>query len=158
MTAALTSWWQGQSARERLLLKIAGALLVAALLSLLARPALAAWQGLETAHREAVARQGRIAVKLDLLAGAPAPVPSPAADGQPLTALIADRAAEAGLTLSRNDALGDGGTAIAVASARAPAALAWLAGLESAGLALDQVSLTPGPDGTVALAAEVRAR
>src|SRR3546814_14122209 len=63
-----------------------------------------------------------------------------------------------GLTLDRNEARGAGKATIAIATARAPVLIDWLASLEGQGFIVDQLTITPAADGTVWLTAELRRR
>ena len=68
MMDGVKSWWSGLSTRERWLVGVAGALAVAVLGWALGRPAVAAFLDLETMHRAAIEREGRVAAKARLLA------------------------------------------------------------------------------------------
>jgi general secretion pathway protein M len=155
MIAALNSWWTGLSLRERWLVGIAGAL-AGGLIGwfLIITPLYDALDDAAAAHRAALERQAAVTSRVAALrrgANAAPAAPSAAAS------IIADQAAaEAGLPLSRNDPAGDGGTAIAIANARSPAALALLQRLEAAGLHASELALRRNGDGTVALTATLR--
>jgi general secretion pathway protein M len=155
MMAALSRWWTGLSARERVLVGIAAALAAAVLLWLLIRALVGGMEARAEAHREAIARAARVEAKAALLAAAPAPTAASAQAG-PLDQWLAQSAADTGLTLDRNDARGERLASIAIASARAPALVGWLAGLEAQGVIVDRLSINPGTDGSVALTAELR--
>ena len=64
MMDAVKSWWSGLSMRERRLVGVAGALALAVLGWALGRPAVAAFFDLETRHRAAIEREGRVAAQL----------------------------------------------------------------------------------------------
>jgi hypothetical protein len=70
--------------------------------------------------------------------------------------VLAQGAAEQGLTLSRNDPVGEGGASIAIANGRATALAGWLARMEADGLTPSDLTLRPNADGTVALTATMR--
>lgn len=155
MMDGVKNWWSALSTRERWLMGVAGVLALGVLLWAIARPAYAAFVALEAEHRAAVEREGRVAAKLDLLAVRPASAPA-GGDTLAIDQYLAQSAGEIGLTLDRNEARGGTGAAIAIARAKAPVLIDWLAGLEGQGFVIDQLSITPGADGTVGLTAELR--
>ena len=156
MTEKLQSWWVGLSLRERWLVGIAGVLTLGVILWGLGRPAVAAFIDLENRHRAAIEREGRVAAKVRLLAQRPAKSVAAAVDAVAIDQYLAQSAGEIGLTLDRNEARGDGQATIAVATARAPVLVDWLASLEGQGFVVDQLTITPAADGTVGLTAELR--
>ncbi|HWW59559.1 MAG TPA: type II secretion system protein GspM [Sphingopyxis sp.] len=156
MTEKLQSWWVGLSLRERWLVGIAGVLTLGVILWGLGRPAVAAFIDLEDRHRAAIEREGRVAAKVRLLAQRPAKSVAAAVDAVAIDQYLTQSAGEIGLTLDRNEARGDGQATIAVATARAPVLVDWLASLEGQGFVVDQLTITPAADGTVGLTAELR--
>lgn len=153
MIGTVQPWWAALSQREKWLIGVAAALALLVLAWLTGRGVLGALDAQAERHREAVARAARVEAKAALLA---APVARPPAVAGSLDQWLAQSASDAGLTIDRNDARGDSLASIAIAAARAPGLVAWLAGLEAQGLVFDRMSITPGTDGTVALTAEVR--
>ncbi|WP_033075596.1 type II secretion system protein GspM [Sphingopyxis sp. MWB1] len=157
MMEAMKNWWAGLSNRERWLMGVAGVLALGVLLWAVARPTYAAFVDLQAGHRAAVEREGRVAAKLRLLAQPTAPLSaSPGGAALAIDQYLAQSAGEIGLTLDRNEGRGERGVAIAIARAKAPVLIDWLAGLESQGFIIDQLNITPGADGTVGLTAELR--
>lgn len=156
MTERLQNWWVGLSQRERWLVGIAGLLALGVLLWGLGRPAVAAFIDLESQHRTAIEREGRVAAKVQLLADRPARPVAVAADAVAIDQYLAQSAGEIGLTLDRNEARGSGQATIAIATAKAPVLTDWLASLEGQGFIVDQLTITPAADGTVGLTAELR--
>lgn len=154
MTGAIGQWWGGLSPRERVLIGVAAALALAVLLWLGGRAMFSVVDRRAEAHREAVARAARIEAKAELLS-APAASVTPLPDG-PLDQWLAQSASDLGLTLDRNEARGGKLATIAIGSARAPALLGWLTGLEGQGIIIDRLTITPGTDGSVAMTAELR--
>jgi general secretion pathway protein M len=153
---AIKNWWLALSTRERWLVGVAGALALGVLGWAVGRPAAAAFFDLETRHRAAVEREGRVAAKVALLAQRPAKsAPSPV-DAVAIDQFLAQSAGEIGLTLDRNEARGDRQATIAIATAKAPVLTDWLAGLEGQGFVVDQLTITPAADGTVGMTAELR--
>lgn len=156
MIARIGNWWQGLSRRERWLVGAAGALALGVLGWALGRPAVAMFVDLESRHRAAIEREGRVAAKVQLLGRRPAGAAAAAADATPVDQLLAQSAGDIGLTLDRNEARGPGQATIAIATAKTPVLADWLAGLEAQGLVVDQLTITPGNDGTVGMTAELR--
>ena len=156
MTERLKNWWLGLSQRERWLVAIAGVLALGVLIWGLGRPAVAAFVDLESQHRAAIEREGRVAAKVQLLEARPAKSVATAVDAVAIDQSLAQSASEIGLTLDRNEARGAGQATIAIATARAPVLTDWLASLEGQGFVIDQLTITPAADGTVGLTAELR--
>ncbi|QUM72097.1 type II secretion system protein M [Sphingopyxis granuli] len=156
MRESVQNWWAGLTQRERWLVGVAAVLALAMLLWALARPAYAAFVDLETAHRAAVEREGRVAAKVRLLSRRPAPSVAAAVDAASIDQYLAQSAGEIGLTLDRNEARGARQATIAIATAKAPVLIDWLAALEAQGFVIDQLSITPAADGTVGMTADLR--
>jgi general secretion pathway protein M len=154
MIASLTRWWQALSLREQRLVGVAGALAAVVLLWLILRPLVGYLGGLGEQHKLAVERAARVEAKAALLKGVAAPAGSGVTG--PLDQWLGQSAGDTGLTLDRNEARGEGAATIAIASARGPAAIGWLAQLEGQGVVIDRLAITPGTDGSVAVTAEVR--
>ena len=156
MMEAAKNWWSGLSTRERWLVGVAGALAVAVLGWALGRPAVAAFLDLETTHRAAIEREGRVAAKVKLLAQRPAKSVAAAVDAVAIDQYLTQSAGEIGLTLDRNEARGQGQATIAIGAAKAPVLTDWLASLEEQGFVVDQLTITPAADGTVGMTADLR--
>lgn len=156
MIGKLQTWWTGLSLRERWLVAVAGVLALGVLLWGLGRPAVAAFIDLESRHRAAIEREGRVAAKVQLLGQRPAKSVAAAVDAVAIDQYLAQSAGEIGLTLDRNEARGANQATIAIATARAPVLTDWLASLEGQGFIVDQLTITPAADGTVGLTAELR--
>ena len=58
--------------------------------------------------------------------------------------------------LQSNQPRGNDATLVVVPTARPPAALAWLDGLAAQGIVLEGLTMTPAPDGSVAVNATLR--
>ncbi|WP_447929692.1 type II secretion system protein GspM [Sphingopyxis fribergensis] len=156
MTERLQSWWIALSTRERWLVGVAGVLALGVILWGLGRPAVAAFIDLESQHRAAIEREGRVAAKTQLLAQRPAKSVAAAVDAVAIDQYLAQSAGEIGLTLDRNEARGAEQATIAIATAKAPVLTDWLASLEGQGFVVDQLTITPAADGTVGMTAELR--
>lgn len=156
MTEKLQNWWIALSLRERWLVAIAGVLALGVILWGIGRPAVAAFIDLESRHRAAIEREGRVAAKVQLLAQRPAKSLAAALDAVAIDQYLAQSAGEIGLTLDRNEARGSGQATIAIATAKARVLTDWLAALEAQGFVVDQLTITPAADGTVGMTAELR--
>lgn len=156
MTERLQNWWIALSTRERWLVGIAGGLALGVVLWGIGRPMVAAFIDLESQHRAAIEREGRVSSKVQLLAQRPAKSVAAAVDAAQIDQYLAQSAGEIGLTLDRNEARGAGQATIAIATARATVLTDWLASLEGQGFVVDQLTITPAADGTVGLTAELR--
>lgn len=156
MMAALRLWWTQLSARERLLVSVAGGMTVIVLLWLIISTLAVGLADGAEAQRQALARVARVEAKLALLAQPKAATPTAILAAGPLDQAVAQSATDTGLVLTRNDARGDRGAIIAVASARAPALIGWLASLEDSGVIVDRLNISPGTDGSVAMTVELR--
>lgn len=158
MIAAVQNWWTGLTTRERVLVGIAGALAAGVMLWLATFGVAAALSNARTAHGEAVDRAAAISARVDAIAALEAAgrrTPANASNAT-LDLLVAQSAAERGLTLARNEPQGGGTTIIAVPTIRATDALVWLGALEETGVLAADLSLRPNADGTVALTATLR--
>lgn len=161
MMDGLKIYWAERSPREQRLLMVAGALAAVLLLVLIARPVMIWTEQLQSSHRAAVEREGRVAAKAALLAGPAAAGTGSADSGSGASAgtldqYLAQSASELGLSLSRNDGRGTDGASIAMTQAKAQVVMAWLADLERQGMILGNLTLTPQPDGTLGMTADVR--
>ncbi|HEX7820237.1 MAG TPA: type II secretion system protein GspM [Sphingobium sp.] len=149
----LSDWWSGLSGRERRLVAIMLVLAGGVILWVgIWRPVEAGIASGWTRYGAAVDANASVREKLRLLRRL-----SARSAGAPIGQSVAQSAAEAGLTLDRSAAQGDGRLAVTIASARAGSALAWLAGLESRGMVVETIGMTPGATlGTVAVQAVLR--
>lgn len=159
MTTAIRDWWDGMSLRERWLVGLAG-VLASALVAwfLIWLPLQSALSNAVEAHGIAIDRQAGIAVRvaeIKRLEGGGAATAAAASEAA-VNLILAQSAAEKGLTLSRNDPVGQSGTNIAIANARAPALSTWLMELESTGVTAQDLTIRPNADGTVALTATMQ--
>lgn len=156
MTETLRNWWAELSGRERWLVGAGAVLAFAVLIWAVGRPVVAMMVNLDSDHRAAVEREGRVAAKVQLLAQRPQKSVAAAVDTAAIDQFLAQSAGEIGLTLDRNEARGDSQATIAIATAKAPVLIDWLAALEAQGFVIDQLNITPAADGTVGMTAELR--
>ena len=148
-------WYIGVTLRERILVSVAGAL--AALIVLIYGIVLPVGNALDEAavrHREATERAGRIAAGIDMLKRAPQG--RAAVVSGPVEQVAAGSAHEAGFVVQSNQKRGADMAVLVIPTARPSAVLAWLDGLAGQGLAVEQVTMTPAPDGSVAVNVTLR--
>lgn len=155
MMGQVSAWFIGLTARERTLVSVAGGL--TALIVLIYGVILPLGGALDDAalrHREATQRAGRITAGLDALKRAP--VAKAAALAGPVDQVAGASAQAAGFVVQSNQRQGNDGVVLMIPTARPSAALAWLDGLGAQGLAVEQVTMTPAPDGSVAVNVTLR--
>jgi general secretion pathway protein M len=157
MMDRMKRYWAARSAREQHLLLVAGVLAALVLLGLVVRPVMQWTQQMQSAHREAVEREGRVLAKAALLAvPARAAGAGDASHSAALDQYVAQSASELGLVLTRSDARGTDSVNIAMNQAKAQVVTMWLAELERQNMVLDNLTLTPQADGSLAVTADVR--
>ncbi|MFN3425590.1 MAG: type II secretion system protein GspM [Novosphingobium meiothermophilum] len=150
MMQRISAWFLGLTARERMLVSLAAALAGVILLVYgLVLPLGHALDEAAVRHRLATEQAGRMATGLALLKRAPAAA-APTLAG-PVDQAANAAAQEAGFVVQSSQRQGDDAAVLVIPSARPAAALVWLDGLAAKGLAVDQVTMTPAPDGSVAI-------
>ncbi|HEX7855980.1 MAG TPA: type II secretion system protein GspM [Sphingobium sp.] len=152
---AIRHWWSALSERERRLVALMLLLVGGVLLWLgVWRPVQAGIADGRTRYGAAVDANAAVRAKVRLLKHMG---PGAAHSDAPIGQSVAQTASEAGLTLDRSAAQGEGRLAITIGSARAGALLAWLSGLEARGVLVETISVTPGTTpGTVVVQAVLR--
>lgn len=153
MKTSLITIWEARSTREQWMLGVMLALIAGVILWLgLIRPLAAARDDSAEALRAATDRNASIRASVKALKALPAlPTTGPAA---PLDQIIGQSAGEAGLTLERAQAQGDGRIDIAIASIRPVALLSWIAALEAQGIRIETIRAQPsGSTGSVSVQA-----
>lgn len=151
----VTAWYIGLTTRERLLVSVAGAMM--ALVVLIYGIVLPVGTMLDDAavrHRTATERAGRIGGQIAALKSAPRV--TAAALAGPVEQVAGASAQEAGFVVQSNQRRGSDMAVIVIPTARPSAALAWIDGLSAQGLAVEQLTMTPAPDGTVSVNVTLR--
>lgn len=151
----VSAWYIGLTERERMLVSVAGGLM--SLIVLIYAIILPVGQALDDAavrHRLATERAGRIAAQIDALKAAPRV--KPAALAGPVEQVAGASAQAAGFVVQSSQRRGSDAVVIVIPTARPSAALAWIDGLSAQGLAVEQLTMTPAPDGTVSVNVTVR--
>jgi general secretion pathway protein M len=151
--SGLRTWWASLNNRERRLVTLMLVLAGAVFLWLgIWRPLRSGLEGGRARYAAAVDTNASVRAKLAMLKALPAGTKGSAAGAA--DQIIAQSAAEAGLTLDRSASQGAGRIGITISSARAGALLGWLAQLEGRGIAVETMSMTPGTTpGTVVVQA-----
>ena len=144
MTAALARYWAARSARERILLTIAGALSARVIFWLLAwGPVAQAIGDARVAARAASARAARVtAMAATIRQGETAARARGQAIGD-VGAFVTTSASGAGLALTRNDAAGNQASDIAL-NGDGRAVMRWLLQVEAQGLVLRTLTIDAG--------------
>lgn len=158
MIARVRAWYAALTARERVLVAIAAAF--AGLIVLIygvVLPVGHAFDAADARHVASVQRTERLTVALRLLDARPASPAARAGTG-PVEQTVAAGAEQAGFVLQSNQPRGGDMTAIAIASARPGPLFAWLDALADTGVIVDTLTMTPAPDGSVAVNATLRRR
>lgn len=146
----VNAWYLGLTERERVLVSVAGALiaLVVFVYGIIV-PVGAALDDAAERHRLVTERTGRIEAQLAALKTAPRS--RVAALPGPVEQVAGASAQEAGFVVQSNQRRGSDMAVIVIPTARPSAALAWIDGLSAQGLAVEQLTMTPAPDGTVSV-------
>ncbi len=145
--------WAMLSARERgLILVMFGLFAVLFLWLGIVRPVQDGLARARADHAIAVDRAGRVAALAAAVKGVST---APRLQGA-LDQVVAQSATEAGFTLDNATPEGSDRMTIAIGAARPPALFAWLAALETRGVGVETIVVTPGAGGTVAARATLR--
>lgn len=150
MIANLRNWFSALTAREQVLVGVAGVLAAFVLLVFgIVMPVGHALDDAAVRHRLATERAGRIAAQMAALKAAP-PVQAVTLAG-PVDQVAGASAQEAGFVIQSSQRKGGDMAVVVIPTARPSAALAWLDGLATQGLVVDQLTMTPAPDGSVSI-------
>ena len=154
MMGRATVWFSGLTPRERGLVTIALGLAAAVVLLFgIIFPLGAAHDAAHVRHNAATQASARL---LAQLAALEAPAPQRSTVAGPLAQIVAASADSAGFVLQSNQPRGNDATLVVVPTARPPAALAWLDGLAAQGIVLENLTMTPAADGSVAVNATLK--
>ena len=153
MIENLMRWYRDRSAREQMMLCVMMALLVAVIgwIGIL-RPVNAGLELSKANHELAIARLERVRGDALALESRGAVVSEPA------QAVITRLATDAGFSPTRIDPGADGRVLFALASAKPIALNRWLEALDAQGIFVEQISIRPNSDATLAVDATLRAR
>jgi len=154
MIARISMWFVTLSARERMLVSVAGVLggLIVLIYGVIL-PVGHAFDAAAMRHAAATERSGRLIAQVRALS---APAPASQVQGGPIDQQVAAGAESAGFVLQTNQPRGNDMTVIVIPTARPAAAMAWLDAMSGHGVVIDTLTMTPSPDGTVSLNATLR--
>lgn len=152
---AVRAWFAARSQREKRLLVLMAAVALPTLAWLFVIPLQAAYESALQEQLEAVDRNGRVRA---LAEGARA---RPAAERQPqaaadLALVVTESAAQAGIPLEIHSPAGPNAVTVQVGNANATAVIQWLGDLETRGISVEELRMTPSADRTVAMSARLR--
>ncbi len=154
MIVRVREWYGARSLRERRLLLLMSAVALPLLIWLLiVRPVGSAYDAALERNLAAVELNGRVRALAQ--GGSARALGNVGAPGSDIALVIAERAAQSGLVLASNSAAGPNDVTISIAAAPTIAATQWLAQLERDGFAVSNLSMTPTPDGNVAVTARL---
>jgi general secretion pathway protein M len=140
--------------RERLLLTVAGSLTGLVVMAYgVILPVGYAYAAAELRHRNSLERSGRIGAALAAIDRAPAMRGSAVGS---IDTIVGQAADATGVVLQTNQLRSDGEALAGATGVRVAAAFGWLEALADSGLVVDGLTMTPAPDGTVAVNVVVR--
>jgi general secretion pathway protein M len=149
-------WYSARTKREQQLLLLMAGLAIPVLAWLIVMVMNGAYDKALQRHLEAVDRHGRILALADTLKGSPAGATAePQAD---LQVTVTEAAGQAGQTLQSANASGPNSIDIAITGTTAPLAAQWLHDLQQRGIFVEQLRMSPQPDGTLSLSATLTRR
>ena len=154
MTATVRVWFLGRTQREQrlVLLMLAIALPVLAWL-LVVRPLTVAYDEALDDHLAAIDRHGRVSALAEAAKAMPARRIE--ANKVDLQLIVTQAATQAGIALQAANPNGPDSVDVTVAGGRATALGQWLAQFEARGIAVQQMTMSPLPDGTVNMSARL---
>ena len=157
MIVTVRDWCLARTERERrlILLMVAIALPVLAWL-LVVRPLSTAYDDALSDHLAAIDRHGRVLALAEAAKSVPARrVGASKAD---LQLIVTQAASQAGITLQGATPSEGNAVDVTVAGGQATVLGQWLAQFEAQGIAIQQMTMTPLPDGTVNMSARLAKR
>lgn len=149
MIAALKTWFDGRSLRERRMLLVMAAMIVLTVIWFgVFLPISDGLSSSRTRLNDAIIRLGDAQAErdaiTDLAHNRPQPIPGALAD------YLRQSAGDAGFALSNVDAQSDDRVQIAIPTARPGALFSWIADLENAGVVVSTIEVSNNGDQTVA--------
>ncbi len=157
MIDGIKSWWSDRSARERRLIGIMVILLIPVMFwYAVITPVRSALVSAKIRHDAAVEALGRVNAKADILKKLEQSPPQVLAG--PLQSVIAQSATDAGFSLTKSEPTANDGVAISLAAAKSAAFFQWVDGLEGQGLFVEQASIRPNSDATIAIDMVIKAQ
>lgn len=155
MIARLHEWYGGRSRREQLLLLLMLAMAVPLLAWLLVvRPIDGAYDRSLEEYLEAVDRHGRVLALADAAKAKPAVAPTMQSNAE-LELVVTEAASRAGIVLEGVTPSAPNTVEISATGAKATAAAQWLGNFNARGIRVQEMRMTPLPDGNVNLSARL---
>ena len=152
--ARFTTWLGGLTARERVLVVAALAIAGAILLSYgIVLPLAGSYSVARERHQRVVEQSARVIAALDAIDHAP----RLAVLALPLDGAVAASAEHVGVALQSVQPRGNTEAVVTLTGARPASVLAWLDALPREGIVVSQATMTPAPDGSLAVSATLHA-
>lgn len=149
--SGIRSWYRARSSREqRLILAMLAIALPIGLWLAMWRPVDAALDAAHARHAAAVERHARVVFAVEELKNATRPSAMPGGD---VSAYVGEAAGNAGLTLGSASAQGRDRVAVTIPGGDPRMIVGWLRSLEQQGFVVDELRMTPVPQGAVSLSA-----
>ncbi len=154
---AVRDWYVARTQREQRLILLMLAIALPVLVWLLVvLPLNRAYDDAVQDHLAALDRHGRVLALSDAAKSLPAnPVKASKAD---LQLIVTQAAGQAGIALQGTTPNGSNAIDVSVAGSRATVLAQWLAQFEAQGISVQQMTMTPQPDGTVSMSARLARR
>jgi general secretion pathway protein M len=157
MMPAVRDWYTRRTKREQqLILLMLGIALPLLAWLLVVRPLSAAYDDALKGHLAAIDRHGRVMALAEAAKSSPAR--RVAVNKADLQLIVTEAARQAGITLQGATPSGPNAVDVTVAGGRATALGQWLAQFEARGISIQQMTMTPLPDGTVNMSARLARR
>ena len=157
MTLTALNWFHRRTKREQHLVLLMLLIALPVLVWLLVvRPVSAAYDIALREHLNAIDRNGRVLALAD--AAKTTPARRVEASRVDLQLLVTQAASQAGIKLQGANANGPNAVDVTVAGGRATELAQWLAQFEAQGIVIQQMTMTPLPDGTVNMSARLARR
>lgn len=150
--ARFNLWLGGLTSRERVLVLAALAVTCLVLLVYAGMLLASAYAAAKERHASVVEQSARVLVALDAIDHAP----RAAALALPLDRAVSASADKAGVVLQSVQLRGNGEAVVMLAGARPASVLAWFDTLPREAIVVAQATMTPAPDGSLAVSATLR--
>lgn len=155
MIVRVRDWYLTRTRREQYLLLAMVAIAVPLFVWLLiVRPLTTAYQDALRDHLAAVDRHGHVLALANAIKTSPAR-PRSQPSGADLALVVTEAATQSGISLQDASASGPNAVQVTVGGGQATVITQWLRGIEGRGLIVQELRMTPLPDGSVNMSARV---
>lgn len=155
MIVQIRDWYLSRTQREQYLLLAMVAIAVPLLVWLLiVQPVSSGFRQALNTHLQAVDRHGRVLALADAMKRAPARQAAQPG-GADLTLVVTEAAMQAGVVLQGTTPSGANAVQVTIGGGQMPAIAQWLRGMEQRGILVQDLRVTPLPDGSVNASARV---